>query len=59
MLFCLALAGVLFVAQTYLVALLEPMSSAELAAEPGEQGVGVLRRGGRRGRRRGCTTWWR
>ncbi|MEV0175262.1 APC family permease [Streptomyces sp. NPDC050803] len=37
-LFCLALAGVLFVAQTYLVALLEPTSSAELAAEPGRQG---------------------
>lgn len=35
---CLALAGVLFVAQTYLVALLEPMSSAQLAAEPGKQG---------------------
>ncbi|WP_078594517.1 APC family permease [Streptomyces sp. NRRL S-920] len=38
-LFCLALAGVLFVAQTYLVALLEPLSSAELAAEPGKQGT--------------------
>ncbi|MGI5402653.1 APC family permease [Streptomyces sp. CA-135486] len=37
-LFCLALAGVLFVAQTYLVALLEPMSSSQLAAEPGKQG---------------------
>ncbi|MFC8128475.1 APC family permease [Streptomyces sp. NPDC057302] len=37
-LFCLALAGVLFIAQTYLVALLEPMSSAQLAAEPGKQG---------------------
>ncbi|MDI3403624.1 APC family permease [Streptomyces cavernicola] len=37
-LFCLALAGFLFVAQTYLVALLEPVSSAELAAEPGKQG---------------------
>ncbi|MEU5000767.1 APC family permease [Streptomyces sp. NPDC021622] len=37
-LFCLALAGVLFIAQTYLVALLEPLSSAELAAEPGKQG---------------------
>ncbi|MFI6092147.1 APC family permease [Streptomyces sp. NPDC051218] len=35
---CLALAGVLFVAQTYLVALLEPMSSAQLAAEPAKQG---------------------
>ncbi|MBD0843050.1 APC family permease [Streptomyces sp. TRM68416] len=37
-LFCLALAGVLFVVQTYLVALLQPTSSAELAAEPGRQG---------------------
>ncbi|MGW2016419.1 APC family permease [Streptomyces sp. NPDC001927] len=37
-LFCLALAGVLFVAQTYLVALLEPLSSAQLAADPGKQG---------------------
>ncbi|MEU3738815.1 APC family permease [Streptomyces sp. NPDC032198] len=37
-LFCLALAGVLFIAQTYLVALLEPMSSARLAAEPAKQG---------------------
>jgi amino acid transporter len=37
-LFCLALAGVLFVAQTYLVALLEPVSSAGLAADPGKQG---------------------
>ncbi|MFD8202890.1 APC family permease [Streptomyces sp. NPDC059701] len=38
LLFCLALAGVLFVAQTYLVALLEPVSSAELAADPARQG---------------------
>ncbi|MFF0449373.1 APC family permease [Streptomyces sp. NPDC004609] len=37
-LFCLVLAGVLFVAQTYLVALLEPLSSAELAARPELQG---------------------
>ncbi|MGV9455654.1 APC family permease [Streptomyces sp. NPDC003635] len=37
-LLCLALAGALFVAQTYLVALLEPTSSAELAADPGRQG---------------------
>ncbi|MHC3473446.1 APC family permease [Streptomyces sp. 7R007] len=37
-LFCLALAGVLFVAQTYLVALLQPASSARLAADPGLQG---------------------
>ncbi|MGW6058837.1 APC family permease [Streptomyces sp. NPDC055189] len=35
---CLGLAGVLFIAQTYLVALLEPMSSAQLAAEPAAQG---------------------
>ncbi|MGW1071376.1 APC family permease [Streptomyces sp. NPDC002537] len=35
---CLALAGVLFVAQTYLAALLAPMSPAELAAEPARQG---------------------
>ncbi|MEU9702667.1 APC family permease [Streptomyces sp. NPDC047981] len=38
LLFCLVLAGALFVAQTYLVALLEPLSSAELAADPGKQG---------------------
>ncbi|MFB6678332.1 APC family permease [Streptomyces sp. NPDC056390] len=37
-LFCLALAGVLFIAQTYLVALLEPVSSAQLAADPAKQG---------------------
>lgn len=37
-LFCLALAGVLFIAQTYLVALLEPVSSADLAADPARQG---------------------
>ncbi|MCX5087160.1 APC family permease [Streptomyces sp. NBC_00401] len=37
-LFCLALAGVLFIAQTYLVALLEPVSSAELAGDPAKQG---------------------
>ncbi|MFG3504352.1 APC family permease [Streptomyces sp. NPDC047821] len=37
-LFCLALTGLLFVAQTYLVALLEPVSSARLAAEPARQG---------------------
>ncbi|MFF8830317.1 APC family permease [Streptomyces sp. NPDC015131] len=35
---CLVMAGVLFVAQTYLVALLEPVSSARLAAEPALQG---------------------
>ncbi|MEV0318878.1 APC family permease [Streptomyces sp. NPDC050658] len=37
-LFCLAVAGFLFIAQTYLVALLEPVSSAQLAAEPVKQG---------------------
>ncbi|MEU5658120.1 APC family permease [Streptomyces sp. NPDC047737] len=37
-LFCLVLAGVLFVAQSYLAALLEPVSSAELAADPEKQG---------------------
>ncbi|MFI5636233.1 APC family permease [Streptomyces goshikiensis] len=35
---CLAMAGVLFIAQSYLVALLMPVSSAELAADPGRQG---------------------
>ncbi|MEW2290082.1 APC family permease [Streptomyces sp. NPDC047841] len=39
LLFCLALAGVLFVAQTYLVALLEPVTSARLARDPGAQGA--------------------
>ncbi|WP_031033691.1 amino acid permease, partial [Streptomyces sp. NRRL WC-3725] len=37
-LFCLVLAGSLFIVQTYLAALLEPMSSAELAADPAAQG---------------------
>ncbi|MCX4674572.1 APC family permease [Streptomyces sp. NBC_01433] len=37
-LFCLILAGVLFIAQSYLAALLEPVSSAELAADPAKQG---------------------
>ncbi|MEU0120395.1 APC family permease [Streptomyces albidoflavus] len=37
-LFCLVLAGTLFVVQTYLVALLEPASSAELADQPEKQG---------------------
>ncbi|MET7508346.1 APC family permease [Streptomyces albidoflavus] len=37
-LFCLVLAGTLFVVQTYLVALLEPVSSAELADQPEKQG---------------------
>ncbi|MFF4601730.1 APC family permease [Streptomyces sp. NPDC001339] len=34
---CLAVAGVLFAVQTYLAALLAPMSAAELAAKPGGQ----------------------
>ncbi|MBK6016166.1 APC family permease [Streptomyces sp. MBT53] len=38
LLFCLALAGVLFITQTYLVALLEPTTSAQLAADAGKQG---------------------
>ncbi|MDX3384786.1 APC family permease [Streptomyces niveiscabiei] len=38
LLFCLALAGVLFIAQTYLVALLEPLSSAQLSSAPSRQG---------------------
>ncbi|QNE75192.1 amino acid permease [Streptomyces finlayi] len=37
-LFCLVLAGALFIAQSYLAALLEPVSSAELAADPAAQG---------------------
>jgi amino acid transporter len=37
-LFCLMLAGVLFVVQSYLAALLEPVTSAELAADPVKQG---------------------
>ncbi|MEY9936089.1 amino acid transporter [Streptacidiphilus sp. MAP5-52] len=37
-LFCLALAGVLFIAQSYLAALLEPDSPQYLAANPGAQG---------------------
>ncbi|MEU9065046.1 APC family permease [Streptomyces sp. NPDC048430] len=37
-LFCLVLAGALFVVQSYLAALLEPVSSAELAADPVRQG---------------------
>ncbi|MEV7616017.1 APC family permease [Streptomyces sp. NPDC089799] len=35
---CLALTGVLFVAQTYLAALLTPVPAAELAADPALQG---------------------
>ncbi|MCX5399440.1 APC family permease [Streptomyces sp. NBC_00102] len=37
-LFCLVMAGALFVAQSYLAALLEPVSSAALAADPEAQG---------------------
>ncbi|MGW8780491.1 APC family permease [Streptomyces sp. NPDC055796] len=37
-LFCLALAGVLFFVQSYLAALLMPVSSAQLAADPEQQG---------------------
>ncbi|MBO1416026.1 APC family permease [Streptomyces sp. FH025] len=37
-LWCLALAGVLFVVQTYLAALLEPMGPQQLAADPAAQG---------------------
>ncbi|MFF3744373.1 APC family permease [Streptomyces kronopolitis] len=35
---CLVVAGVLFAAQTYLASLLMPMSAAELAAHPAQQG---------------------
>ncbi|MFG2817794.1 APC family permease [Kitasatospora sp. NPDC048365] len=38
LLWCLALAGLLFVAQTWLAALLEPLSPTELAADPAKQG---------------------
>ncbi|WP_405423179.1 APC family permease [Streptomyces erythrochromogenes] len=38
LLFCLALAGTLFVVQSYLAALLMPVSAAELAADPVQQG---------------------
>ncbi|MFJ9696739.1 APC family permease [Kitasatospora sp. NPDC101183] len=37
-LWCLALAGVLFVAQTYLAAVLEPTTPQQLAADPAAQG---------------------
>ncbi len=36
---CLAVAGTLFFVQTYLAALLAPMSAADLAAEPARQGA--------------------
>ncbi|MFJ2740529.1 APC family permease [Streptomyces sp. NPDC087440] len=38
-LLCLAMVGVLFVVQTYLVALLSPVSAADLAADPSQQGT--------------------
>ncbi|MFB7613433.1 APC family permease [Kitasatospora sp. NPDC056181] len=38
LLWCLVLAGVLFVAQTYLAALLEPVTPQQLAADPAAQG---------------------
>ncbi|MFI6521679.1 APC family permease [Spirillospora sp. NPDC050679] len=38
-LFCLVLAGLLFVVQTYLAGLLMPMTPQELAAKPAEQGT--------------------
>jgi amino acid transporter len=37
-LFCLGLTGVLFIAQTYVAALLMPVPAAELAADPARQG---------------------
>ncbi|MFB6889673.1 APC family permease [Kitasatospora sp. NPDC056327] len=37
-LWCLAVSGALFVAQTYLAALLEPLTPQELAADPAAQG---------------------
>ncbi|MET9957711.1 APC family permease [Streptomyces sp. NPDC006326] len=37
-LFCLGLAGLLFIVQSYLAALLMPVPSAELAADPAQQG---------------------
>ncbi|MFJ5923200.1 APC family permease [Kitasatospora sp. NPDC092948] len=37
-LWCLAVAGLLFVAQTYLAAVLEPMTPDQLAADPAAQG---------------------
>ncbi|MFF0388793.1 APC family permease [Kitasatospora sp. NPDC004615] len=37
-LWCLALAGLLFVVQTYLAAVLEPMTPSQLAADPAAQG---------------------
>ncbi|GAA3492339.1 APC family permease [Streptomyces cremeus] len=38
-LLCLAMVGVLFVVQTYLVALLSPVQAADLAADPSKQGT--------------------
>lgn len=57
-LFCLALAGVLFVAQTYLAALLEPVSSARPAAERRCRGRPSTTPWTPRSAP-GCTTWWR
>ncbi|WP_441250449.1 APC family permease [Kitasatospora sp. McL0602] len=42
-LWCLALAGLLFVAQTYLAALLEPSTPQQLAADPAAQGSAFYR----------------
>lgn len=42
-LWCLVLAGLLFVAQTYLAALLEPDSPQQLAADPAAQGAAFYR----------------
>ena len=58
MITCLVVAGVLFAVQTYLAALLTPMSAAELAAAR----VSRVTRSTPRSMRRwvaGCTTWWR
>ena len=38
-LFCLVVAGVLFVTQTYLASVLSPMAPADLAAHPERQGT--------------------
>ena len=49
-LFCLALAGVLFVAQSYLAALLMPVSVGGAGGRSGAAGPGLLQRGGVLGR---------
>ena len=59
MLFCLALAGVLFVAQTLSGGAAGADDVGGAGRRPGQAGVGVLRRGRRRRSARGCTTWWR